>query len=90
MDFLGAELAFGHRQTQSCFSDALENLTQVGLQLLGVVGGNPDVIDVLSAFVSFDDSIEILSHEAREGGEGPAEPLCKSQVRECSTGEIES
>ena len=41
---------------------AMEDLAQVDLQLLGGVGGYPDVVYVLSAIVSFYDTIEILPH----------------------------
>ena len=64
-DFLGTELTLGFCQTQSCFSDALEDLAPVGFQLLGVVGGYPDVVDILSAFVSFNDSWDFPSWTSR-------------------------
>ena len=50
-DFLGSELTFGHREPESCCADALEDLSQIVLQLFGSVCGKSDVIHVLGAFV---------------------------------------
>ena len=50
-NFLGAELAFGHCKPESYCADALEDLSQIVLQLFGSVCGNPNVIHVLGAFV---------------------------------------
>ena len=66
-------------QFQICFSDAFEHCSDVFDQLFRCFCGNLNVVYILVALVSFDDCVQVFSHEPRECRHCPTESVYNMQ-----------
>ena len=63
--FLSTKMAFGHAELKASFPQALENYSYVFDQLLRVIGGYTNILDILCTLIGFDDWIEVFAYEVR-------------------------
>ena len=72
VNFCYTKLTFVHCQFKACSLDAFEGCSQVGNEMVDVIGHNADVAHILSTLVRLDDFIKEFSEETRKCGQRPA------------------
>ena len=65
-------------QFQSCLAIALEDWPNVPGNIRNNVGCNPNIVHILSTFVSLDNCVQVFTHETSKSRHKSAENLCKS------------
>ena len=88
INFYCSEMVFVHCQLKACLLDAFGSCSQVGEEVISIIGCNADVVTILGSLVRFNDFAEVFFHEARKCGQHPAKALCQTSVSECATSEI--
>ena len=53
-------MALMHRQFKACFLDAFEGCSQVGNEVIMIVGCDADIVHVLGTLIRFDNIIMIF------------------------------
>ena len=56
-------MAFLIRQFQSCLQNTLEDCPNVPGEVRSIIGCDSNVVHALSTLVSFDDCVQVLTHE---------------------------
>ena len=67
VNFRCSEMALVNSELQACMSNALESGPEVCDELLYIIGGNANIIDVLRALIGFNNFVEVFSHQAGKG-----------------------
>ena len=84
-----SKMAFLYCQLQSCLANALEDCPNVPGKVRSIIGCNSNVVYVLSTLVSFDDWVQVLTHETWKSRHRSAKTLCKSFIGKSSASKIE-
>ena len=82
-------MALVYCQFQSFFANGLEDFSSFPGEIRGNLSCNPNMVHVLSAFVSLDDCTQILAHTAWKYRHRSARSFSQSFIGQKSAGEFE-
>ena len=63
VNFCSAKMTFVHRQYKACPLNAFESCSQVGTEVVSVIGCYADIVHILSTLVRLDDFVKVIYHE---------------------------
>ena len=78
--FCGTEMTFVHCQFKACFLNAFEGCSQVGDEMISIVGCDAVIVHVLGTLVYLNDFIKVFSDETGECGQCPTKALLQTTV----------
>ena len=78
-----------HCQFKACFLNAFKCCSQVGNEVISIVGCDADIVHILGTLIRFYDFVKVFSHEARKCGQFPAKAVCQTSVGKCAACKIE-
>ena len=83
------EMTFVVYESKPCLMDAFESCSQVGYEMVSIIGCIADVLHIFSATIRLDYFLKLFAHKAGKCRKCPAKALCQTSVGKCESTKVE-